>query len=391
VDRVAAGKTIAYRRVEDYWAKDLPIAIGQDNIDEIRYESFLDETVSFEAFKADAYDWRDENSAKRWATAYGFRAEERGDVVREEFENPYRDNGVMVGFVPNLRRQLFQDERVRRALNYAFDFETLRRTIFYDQYERVSSYFHGTELASEGLPQGRELEILDSVKDKIPADVFTTPYANPVGGDPQKERENLRRALSLLQEAGYELTGRELVDSATGVQLSFEVLLNGPTIEAVALAWQGNLRKIGVDARVRSVDTPQYINRVRSRDFDVIYTGWGESMSPGNEQRDFWGSQAADSQSSRNYAGIADPGVDALIDRVVLAKDRDELVAATRALDRVLLAHHYVVPTYTLRRARIARWDRFSRPDPLPEYSIGFPTIWWWNEERASAIRKGAQ
>ncbi len=386
VGRVSPGKTISYERVEDYWGEDLPVSIGQFNFDEIRYESFLDETVSFEAFKADTYDWRNENQAKRWATTYDFPAVQRGGVVLEEFENPYRDNGVMVGFIPNLRRDVFQDERVRRAVNHAFDFETLKRTIFYGQYDRVQSYFHGTELASEGLPQGRELEILESVKDQIPPEVFTEPYTNPVGGDPQKERENLRQALSLLQEAGYELRGRELIDAETGEQLSFEILLNGLTIEAVALSLQGNLRKIGVDARVRSVDTPQYINRVRARDFDMIYAGWAQSLSPGNEQRDYWGSNAADSPSSQNFAGIADPGVDALIQRVVLAEDRDELVAATRALDRVLLAHNYVIPSYTLRQARIARWDRFSRPDPLPEYSIGFPTIWWWDEEKAAAI-----
>jgi microcin C transport system substrate-binding protein len=390
VERIAAGKSIVYRRVEDYWGKDLPVSIGQNNIDEVRYESFLDETVSFEAFKADAYDWRDENQAKRWATAYEFPAAQSGNVVREEFENPYRDNGVMVGFVPNLRRDLFKDERVRRAINYAFDFETLKRTIFYGQYERIDSYFYGTELAASGLPEGRELEILQSVKDKIPAEVFTEPYDNPVGGTPEKERENLRQALSLLQEAGYKLQGRQLVDPKTGQQLSFEILLNGPTIEPVALSLQANLRKIGVEARVRSVDTPQYINRVRSRDFDMIYAGWAESLSPGNEQRDFWGSEAASSESSRNYAGIADPGVDALIERVVLSTDRDDLIAATRALDRVLLAHNYLIPSYALRHARVARWDRFAHPDELPEYSIGFPTIWWWDEAKAAAIRKGA-
>ncbi len=389
IERIAAGKTIVYRRVDDYWAKDLPIAIGKDNFDEIRYESFLDETVSFEAFKADTYDWRSENQAKRWATAYDFPAAERGDVVLEEFENTYRDNGVLVGFIPNLRRPIFQDARVRRAINYAFDFETLKRTIFFGQYDRVDSYFYGIELASSGLPQGLELEILESVRDKVPPDVFTTPYVNPVAGDAEKIRENLRIALGLLREAGYELDGRRLVDPKTGEQLSFEILLNGPTIEVVALSLQDNLRKIGVEAKVRSVDTPQYVNRVRSRDFDMIYIGWAQSLSPGNEQFDFFGSRSADNESSRNYAGIADPGVDALIERVVFADDREELVAATRALDRVLLANHFVVPSYTLRKSRVARWDRFSRPDPLPEYSVGFPTIWWWNAERAAAIGEG--
>jgi microcin C transport system substrate-binding protein len=389
VDRVVPGKTIAYKRVDDYWAKDLPVAIGQDNFDEIRYEIFLDETVEFEAFKADVYDWRSENSAKRWATQYDFPAVQKGYVVKEELENAYRDNGVMVGFIPNLRRNLFQDVRVRRALNYAFDFETLRKTLFYGQYERIDSFFYGTTLAASGLPEGEELSILQSVKDEVPPEVFTTPYTNPVGGDPTKERENLRQALTLLQQAGYHLDGQKLVDK-DGKQLAFELILNGPTIEPVALAYQASLKKIGIDMQVRSIDTPQWINRVRSRDFDMIYTGWAESLSPGNEQRDYWGSAAADSDSSQNYAGIKDPAVDALIARIVQTKDRAELVAATHALDRVLMANQYVIPSYALRFSRIARWDRFDRPAALPEYSIGFPTIWWWDEAKAQKIRAGA-
>ena len=389
VERIAAGKTIVYRRNDDYWAKDLPIGIGQYNFDEIRFEVFLDDTVEFEGFKADVFDWRSENSARRWATQYGFPAAQKGHVVKEELENDYRDNGVMVGFVPNLRRDLFKDIRVRRALNHAFDFETLKRTLFYGQYERVNSFFYGTPLASSGLPGGTELEILQTVKDKVPPEVFATTYTNPVGGDPQKQRENLRQALKLLQDAGYHLEGQKLVDQS-GKQLSFELILNGPTIEPVALAYQGELRKIGIEMAVRSIDTPQYINRVRSHDFDMIYSAWPESLSPGNEQRDFWGSAAADSESSRNYGGIKDPAVDALIERVVITKDRDDLVAATRALDRVLLANQYVIPSYTLRRSRIARWDRFDRPETLPEFAVGFPTIWWWNEDKAERIRQGA-
>jgi microcin C transport system substrate-binding protein len=390
VGRVNPGKTITFERVEDYWAKDLPVSIGHNNFDEIRYESFLDTTVAFEGFKADVYDWRDENEAKRWVTGYNFPAVQKGQVIKEEFENPYRDSGIMVGFVPNLRRPIFQDVRVRRALNYAFDFETLRRTIFYGEYERIDSFFYGTPLAASGLPQGRELEILETVRDKVPPEVFTTAYVNPVGGDSEKERANLRAALKLFQEAGYKIDGRRMVDAETGQQLSFELLLVGEQIEPVALAYQANLRKLGIEMRVRSVDQPQWINRVRGHDFDMIYVGWPQSMSPGNEQRDFWGSAAADSESSRNYAGIKDPAVDAIIERIVLAKDRDELVAATHALDRVLMANQYVIPSYALRHARIARWDRFGRPDRLPEFQIGFPTIWWWDEAKAAAIRKGA-
>lgn len=389
VDRVVPGKTISYKRVDDYWAKDLPVAIGQNSFDEIRYEIFLDDTVEFEAFKADVFDWRSENSAKRWATQYNFPAVKKGYVVKEELDNAYRDNGVMVGFIPNLRRDLFKDIRVRRALNDAFDFETLKKTLFYGQYDRINSFFYGTKLAASGLPEGQELQLLEPLKDEVPPEVFTTPYENPVGGSPEKERENLRKALALLQEAGYHLDGRKLVDK-NGKQLSFELLLNGPTIEAVALAYQSSLRKIGIDMQVRSIDTPQWINRVRSRDFDMIYTGWAQSLSPGNEQRAYWGSEAADRDNSQNYAGIKDPAVDALIDKIIQTKNREELVAATHALDRVLMANQYVIPSYTLRLSRIARWDRFDRPPELPEYSIGFPTVWWWDEAKAQRIRTGA-
>ena len=380
------GRTLTYERDPNYWAASEPVAIGQNNFDEIRYEYFRDTDVEFEAFKGDQFDWWEENRAKRWATSYDFPAVKDGRVVQEKFENNYRDSGIMVGFVYNLRQDKFKDQRVREALNYAFDFEELNRTLFYGQYARVNSFFYGTELAaSSDLPTGQELEILNSVKDKIPESVFTTPYANPVGGDSTKLRANLRQALALLGQAGYKLNGNQLVD-ANGQQLSFEILLNGPTIEPVASAFANNLRSIGVNATIRPVDSPQFINRVRNYDYDMVYTGWSQTLSPGNEQRFFWGSEAAGQQGSQNYSGIADPGIDALVDQIVFAKDRDTLVATTHALDRVLLAHNLVVPSYTLRASRIARWDRFSHPDTLPEFSIGFPGVWWYDEAKAAKV-----
>ncbi len=379
-----AGTSVGYERVPDYWGADEPVNVGQNNFDEIRYEFFRDTDVQFEAFKGDQFDWWLENRAQRWAQAYDFPAVTEGRVVRELFEEPYRDSGIMVAFIPNLRLEKFQDERVRRALNLAFDFEELNRTVFFDAYQRINSYFYGTPLAASGLPEGKELEILESVRDLVPESVFTTAYENPVGGSPEALRSNLATALELLQEAGYRLDGNRLVNEA-GEQLSFEILLNGPTIEIVALPWQANLERLGIAATVRSIDSPQWTNRVRAHDFDMIYNGWSQSLSPGNEQRAFWSSEAATEESSRNFAGIADPGVDALIDKVVFAADRDELIAATRALDRVLLAHNYVIPSYTIRQARVARWDRFSHPDILPEFSIGFPTVWWWDEAKAAA------
>jgi microcin C transport system substrate-binding protein len=382
-----AGSSVTYAGDPNYWAANQPTGIGQNNFDTIQYIYFRNLDVAFEAFKGDQFDWWNENAAKRWATAYDFPAVQQGKVIKELFPQAHADEGLMVGFIPNLRLPKFQDVRVREALNDAFDFEQLNKTLFYGQYQRINSYFYGTPLASSGLPSGAELDVLNSVKDKIPASVFTTPYTNPVGGDPTKLRANLRAALGLLTAAGYTLNGNQLVDK-DGQQFGFEILLDGPTIEPIASAFANNLKQIGVNATIRSVDDAQYINRMRSRDFDMIYDGWAETLSPGNEQRDFWGSAAAKAPNTSNYGGLSDPGVDALVDKVVFAKDRDTLVSATHALDRVLLAGHYVVPTYTLRADRIARWDRFGRPDPLPAFNIGFPQVWWY--DTAKAAKTGA-
>ncbi|MDR3474999.1 MAG: extracellular solute-binding protein [Devosia sp.] len=378
-----AGSSIVYERDPHYWAQNEPTGIGENNFDELRYVYFRDLDVAFEGFKGDQFDWWDENRAKRWATAYDIPAVQQGRIVKELYPQTMAAEGVMVGFVPNLRLPKFKDERVREALNYAFDFEALSKTIFYGQYERVNSYFYGTPLASSGLPAGQELDILNSVKDKIPASVFTAPYTNPVGGDQTKLRANLRQALDLLGQAGYTLNGNQLVDKS-GQQLSFEILLDGPTIEPVAIPFQNNLKTIGINATIREVDSAQYVQRVRTRDFDMIYAAWGESLSPGNEQRDFWGSAAAKDPNTSNYGGISDPGVDALIDQVVFAKDRDTLIAATHALDRVLLADHFVIPSYALRNDRVAHWDRFGHPDHIPDYAIGFPTVWWYDKDKVA-------
>jgi microcin C transport system substrate-binding protein len=296
-----------------------------------------------------------------------------------------RASGVMQAFVFNLRKPRFQDERVRRAFNLAFNFEDINRTIFFGQYERIDSYFSGTELASSGLPQGQELAILESVKDKVPASVFTNEYKNPVNGSDEAVRNNLREALRLMQGAGFELKGRQLVHKATGEPLSVEFLGFDPSLERYVLPYKQALERIGVAVSLRLVDAAQYQNRVRAFDFDITTSVWGQSLSPGNEQRDFWGSAAADRPGSRNLAGIKDAGVDALIDKVIFAKDRAELVAATHALDRVLLAHNYVVPQWTSRSIRTARWNRFGRPQKMPEYGgSAFPTIWWYDEALAA-------
>jgi microcin C transport system substrate-binding protein len=300
-----------------------------------------------------------------------------GRVKREELPNALRATGIMQALVPNMRREMFKDARVREALNYALDFEDLNRNLAFNAFKRIDSYFWGTELASSGLPQGRELEILQGLKDKVPPEVFTTPYTNPVGGNPQKSRDNLRKAIALFKEAGFELKGNRMVNNATGQQMSFEILLSSPSFERSVSPYVNNLRKIGVDARLRIVDASQYTNRTRSFDYDMIWNVWAETMNPGNEQADYWGSASVNQQGSRNYAGIADPAVDTLIRMVIFAPSRDEKAAAIKALDRVLLSHHYVVPLFYSGTTRIAYWDKFARPSELPTYAIGFPDIWW--------------
>jgi microcin C transport system substrate-binding protein len=377
------GRSITYERVKDYWGKDVNVNVGRDNFDEQRWEYFRDSTVAIEAFKADVVDWRSENSAKDWATAYDFPAVKDGRVIKEEF--PIRSFGGMQGFAFNLRRDKFKDWRVRRAFNYALDFEDMNKVMFFGQYTRVNSYFEGLELASSGLPQGRELEILETVRDKVPPEVFTKPFVNPVSGSPENVRANLREAARLLREAGYEVKNQKLVNPKTGEQLSVEILVSSPGFERLALRYAPGLERLGIDVRIRTVDDAQYESRMRQWDYDMIVANWGQSLSPGNEQRGYWTSQAADQAGSRNVGGIKNPAVDALVDRVIFAKDRDDLIAASRALDRVLLWNDYVVPQWTYGKARTARWDRFGKPDKLPEYGVSaFPTIWWFDKEKAA-------
>ena len=381
----APGRNIVYEKVAAYWGKDLNLNVGVNNFAQIRFEYFRDSTIALEAFKGDQVDWRSENSAKNWATAYDFPAVRDKKVVLEEF--PVRNIGVMQAFAFNIRRDKFKDPRVRRAFNFAFDFEEMNKQIFYGQYKRIASYFEGTELASSGIPEGQELEILQSVKDKVPADLFSKPYTNPVGGNPQAVRDNLREALTLFRAAGYEIRNTKLVNAKTGEPYAVEFLVDDPATERFVLFYKPSLQRIGMTVNTRVVDSAQYENRLRQWDYDIIVANWGESLSPGNEQRGFWSSQAADIPGSRNLIGIKNPAVDALIERVIYAKDRDGLVAATKALDRVLLWNFYVVPQWTYGKQRTARWHRFGRPDNMPKYGLSaFPTIWWWDAEKAGKV-----
>jgi microcin C transport system substrate-binding protein len=384
VKDVSPGRTIVYEKVADYWGKDVNVNIGTNNFAQMRFDYYRDGTVALEAFKGDQIDFRTENRAKDWATAYDFPAVRDKKVIKEEF--PVRSSGVMQAFAFNIRRDKFKDPRVRRAFNFAFNFEEMNRQLFYGAYQRVGSYFQGTELAATGLPQGLELEILQSVKDKVPADLFTKPYTNPINGDPNAVRDNLRQALTLLREAGYEVKNTKLVN-AKGEPMQVEMLVEQPAYETIVLFYKPSLERLGITVTVRTVDASQYENRLRQWEFDIIIASWGESLSPGNEQRGFWGSQAADQPGSRNLIGIKNEAVDKLIDRVIFAKSREELVAATKALDRVLLWNFYVVPQWTYSFQRTARWDRFSHPETMPKYgAAAFPTIWWWDKDKAAKV-----
>jgi microcin C transport system substrate-binding protein len=382
-----AGSSITYQRDPNYWGATEPFGIGTNNFDTLRFEYFKDPDVAFTGFTGDQFDWWSENSARRWATGYGFPAVKDKRVTQELFPQTYAATGVMVGFIPNLRIDKFKDQRVRQALADAFDFESLNKTLFYGQYSRIDSYYFGLPFASSGQPQGKELELLNTVKDKVPPEVFTTPYANPVAGDPTKLRANLKAALELLTAAGYKLDGNTLLDPS-GNPFTIELLLDTGAIQPVAEAFQQNLKKLGIDMTIRAVDDSEYTARLRSRDFEMTYNAWVQSLSPGNEQRFMFGSAAADDPTTENYAGIKDAGVDALIEDLVQAKDHDAVLTAATALDRVLLAHSYVIPSYTNRNDRIARWDRFGHPDKLPAYSIGFPDIWWYDEAKAAVTGK---
>ncbi|TXM99714.1 ABC transporter substrate-binding protein [Methylobacterium sp. WL122] len=388
LDKFDPGRSATYVRVADYWGKDLAVNAGRNNFGTQRYEYFRDGTVLVEALKGDLYDFRAENIARNWATAYDdFPAVKDGRLIKEAF--PDRGNGNMQAFIFNTRKDKFKDPRVRRAFNLAMNFEEMNRALFYGLYKRIDSYFYGSELAASGLPEGEEKALLDTVKDKVPPSVFTTPYKNPVSETPEAVRTNLREAVRLLREAGYEQRDGRMVNKATGEPLTVEFLEFQNTFERVILPFSAQLKLIGVGTSLRVIDQAQYQNRLRNFDYDVTTGSWPESLSPGNEQREYWGSASADKPGSRNLIGIKDPAIDALIEKVIFAKDRPGVLAATHALDRVLLSHDFVVPQWASNVSRTLRWNRFAHPAVLPLYgSSGFPTTWWYDE--AAAAKTGA-
>ncbi len=383
VAEVDAGRSITYERVKDWWAADLPVNRGRFNFDRIRFDYYRDGTVALEAFKAGEYDFRVENNSKLWATAYAGPPFTQGLIVTENIAHEQPTG--MQAFVFNTRRAPFDDRRLRAALAYAFDFEWTNKNLFYGQYARTDSYFSNSELASSGTPSPAELALLEPFRDQLPPEVFDKEYVPPDSSGKGGIRSNLRQALRMLREAGYEVRDKKLVNAATGRPVSFEILLVQPAFERVVLPFRSNLERLGLEVSVRTVDPAQYQKRVDEFDFDMVIASMGQSLSPGNEQRDYWGSAAADIQGSRNVIGVKDPVVDALIEKIIAADSRESLITAARALDRVLLWGHYVIPNWHIQSFRVAYWDLFARPAVTPKYALGFET-WWVDATRAARI-----
>lgn len=380
------GRNVVYERVQDYWGKDLAVNAGKNNFDEIRYDYYRDHTVAVEAFKGGAFDFRYENTAKNWATLYDTEEVKNGLINKMTFKHEVGTG--MQAFVYNLRREKFQNPKVREALAYAFDFDWANKNLFHDQYSRTTSYFSNSELASSGLPTGRELEILEQFRDQLPPEVFTKTYMPPKTDGSGKIRGNLKTAVTLLKEAGYVVKNRKMTNAKTGEALSFEILLVSPAFERIVLPFKKNLERLGIEASVRIIDVAQYKERTDNFDYDIIVDVFGQSQSPGNEQYNYWTSEAADRSGSRNSIGIKDPVIDELVKLVVSAPDRDELIHRTRALDRALLWGHYVIPNWHLKIARIVSWNKFGMPKTYAKYNPGYTawSLWWYDAAKANQL-----
>lgn len=390
ISDIDAGRSITYERVKDYWAKDLPVNKGRYNPDVIRYDYFKDGGVAVEALKGGEFDFRVENNSKQWATSYeDLPAYKSGKLIKELVDH---ENGTgMQGFSFNMRREKFADPKVREALSYAFDFEWTNNNLFYGQYERSESYYSNTELASSGLPTGLELEILEPYRGRVPEEVFTKTFAPPSTDGSGNIRQNLRVAKQMLTEAGWVVKDGKLTNEKTGEVMTIEFILSSPSWERIVGPYVQNLERLGVESSIRTIDRAQYQNRMQEFDYDATVVVWGQSLSPGNEQRDMWTSEAADTPGSRNYVGIKDPVVDELVTKLINSPDRKTLVATTRALDRVLLWGHYVIPHWHIRSHRLVYWNKFDKPEVSPKYMgspfTTFPASWWVDAEKAAALK----
>jgi microcin C transport system substrate-binding protein len=385
LDASQPGRSVSYVRDPNYWGRELPVNKGRYNFDRIVYEYYRDELVQFEGFKAGEYDFRTEHVAKNWATGYDFPAVQSGLVTLQEI--PHGNSSGMQGFVFNTRKSIFSDVRVREALGYAFDFEWSNRTLFHNAYTRSTSYFSNTELAASGVPTPAERRLLDPFRQILPDQLFTQPFALPETDGSGNIRHNLIQASRLLKQAGWEIKQNRLIRTADNTPMEFEILLVQPMFERIVLPFTQNLEILGIKATVRVVDAAQYLKRIEHFDFDMIVSSFGQSLSPGNEQRSYWGSENAPIQGSGNLAGIEDPVVDAMIDEIIAAPDREALVSAARALDRVLLWGHYVIPHYHINTWRMAYWSKFKQPQTAPLYDLGLMN-WWVDPEAEKALNQ---
>ncbi|WDG53647.1 extracellular solute-binding protein [Pseudomonas chlororaphis] len=382
VVEVKAGRSVRYERVKDYWGKDLPINRGQFNFDVMATDYFRDNTVALEALKAGQFDYWLETSAKNWANAYNIPAVAEGRLIKEQIPNGNPTG--MQGFVYNIRRPLFQDVRVRKALSLLLDFEWTNKQLFNGAYTRTRSYFENSEMAATGLPDADELQILEPLRGKIPDQVFTEAFQPSVCDGSGMIRTQQRQAYQLLQEAGWRIVDDKMVD-AQGKPVVIEFLLAQTEFERVLLPFKRNLADLGIDLVIRRVDVSQYINRLRSRDFDMVVGGFPQSSSPGNEQREYWKSSSADNPGSRNFIGLKDPTIDALVEDLINADSRKSLVAHARALDRVLQWGYYVIPNWHIKTWRVAYWDHIGHPSVSPKYDIGIQT-WWIKPDAKPAV-----
>ena len=378
-----AGRFVKLTRVKDYWGKDIPVMKGFNNFDEVIFDYYRDANVSLEAFLAGRYDYKSENSSKAWATSYETPAVKKGVLVKEQIHHD-RPAG-MQGFAFNTRREMFSDPQVRHALAHAFNFEWSNKALFYGQYERTRSYFQNSEMAATGLPGPDELKLLEPLRADLPPEVFTREYSPPKGDEGGNIRGNLRTASKLLSDAGWVIKDGKRVNAKTGKPFTFEMLLVSPLFERVVLPFAKNLEKLGIAMTVRTIDTAQYRRRLDTFDFDMVVGGFGQSMSPGNEQREFWSTAAAGQEGSRNIIGIRSKAVDAIVEKLIAAPTRKDLVTACRALDRVLQWGHYMIPNWHAPYDRIAYWDKFERPKVTPTRGNQF-FAWWVDPQKAASL-----
>jgi microcin C transport system substrate-binding protein len=386
---IKSGVSFTVSRVADYWGKDLAVNRGRHNFDSGEMQLYKDSTVLLEAFKGDQFDIQRETSALQWATGYDFPAVKDGRCIKEKIGK----SGVqgMQSWAMNLRRAKFQDVRVRQALNLAFDFEWSNENLFYGQYIRSRSYFNNSELEAKGLPSPEELAILEPLKDKLPTQVFTTEFINPTNTTPQDRRKNLRAAQQLLTEAGWTSSTagtKRILKNDKGEPFTLNFLLYSPSFERIALPYKEQLELLGFDITIRTVDVAQYQQLVKDFDFDISVQSWGQSLSPGNEQREFFGSEFADKPGSRNYCGIKDPAIDSIIETLIKAPNRKALITATRALDRVMIWNQYVVPMWNVPFERVAYWKRVKHPQNMPGFDLGYPSIWWFDAAADAELKK---